>query len=235
MEYYRAFLQGTISFFAILFLTRISGKQQIAQLTFLDYIVAITAGSIASTMTIVSFTEFGPMLAGLVVWFVWSLIVGFISMKCTMIGKLVNGAPTVLIQNGKILEKNISQLPNYRIDDLRAQLRDKGIFRMADVEFALLETSGQLSVLKKSQQQPVTRSDLNLETEYEGLSRKIIFEGEILKDRLTELNLTEEWLLNELEKQGIASVQDIMYAALDTQGNIYIDRYNDNIENIKDL
>ncbi|WP_167935749.1 DUF421 domain-containing protein [Halothermothrix orenii] len=126
-------------------------------------------------------------------------------------------------------------MPNYQIEDLRAQLRDKGIFRMADVEFAILETSGQLSVLKKSQQQPVTRNDLNLQTNYEGLSRKIIFEGKIMKDKLRELNLTEKWLKDELKKQGITDIKDVMYAALDTQGNLFVDKYHDETDNIKDF
>ena len=183
MEYLRSFSQGSISFFIILFLARISGKQQIAQLSFLDYIIAITAGSIASSLTIISIDKFGPMLIGLLTWFFWGLVIGFISMKSRLLGKFFNGTPTIIIQNGKILEKNISKLPNYQIEDLRAQLRDKGIFKIGNVEFALLETSGQLSVLKKSQQQTVTREDLNLETAYEGLSNKIIYEGNILKKK----------------------------------------------------
>lgn len=235
IEYLKAFLQGTASFFIILFLARISGKQQIAQLTFLDYITAITVGSIASSLTIVTINEFGPILMGLLTWFIWSLTIGFITMKSKMLSKLFHGAPTILIQNGKILEKNINKLPNYLIEDLRAQLRDKGIFKMADVEFAVLETSGQLTVLKKSQQQPVTRSDLNLQTNYEGLSKKVIFEGKIIKDNLKELNLTEKWLIAELRNQGIKNLKEIMYAALDTQGNLFVDRYEDNTNNTKDF
>lgn len=92
MEYLRAFLQGTVSFFIILFLARISGKQQIAQLTFLDYIVAITAGSIASSLTIVAINDFGPILVGLLTWFLWSLIIGFVSMKSSMLSKIFHGA-----------------------------------------------------------------------------------------------------------------------------------------------
>lgn len=235
MEYLRAFLQGTVSFFVILSLARISGKQQIAQLTFLDYIVAITAGSIAASLTIVSINKFGPILVGLLTWFLWSLIIGFITMKSRFLSKIFNGTPTIVIQNGKILEKNISKLPNYQIEDLRAQLRDKNIFRMADVEFAILETSGKLSVLKKSQSQNVTRNDLNLQTNYEGLSRKLIFEGKIIKKKLDKLNLTEGWLRNELQNQGINDVKEVMYAALDTQGNLFVDKYEDNTSNIKDF
>jgi len=148
MDYLTVFLQATGSFFVILFLARISGKQQIAQLTFLDYIVAITVGSIASSLTIVGINEFGPIMAGLITWFLWSLITGFISMKSRLLARLFHGTPTVLIQNGKIMENNIAKLPNYQLEDLRAQLRAQGIFRMADVEFAILETSGQLSILK---------------------------------------------------------------------------------------
>lgn len=106
---------------------------------------------------------------------------------------------------------------------------------MADVEFAILETNGQLSVLKKSQQQPVNRNDLNLQTYYEDLSRKVISEGKVLKKNLKEVNLTEEWLKKELKKQGITRIEDVMYAALDTQGNLFVDKYKDNTQTIKDF
>lgn len=92
MDYLQAFLQGTASFFIILFLARISGKQQIAQLTFLDYIIAITAGSIASSLTVISIDEFGPMLIGLITWFIWSLVIGFITMKSRLLSKIFHGS-----------------------------------------------------------------------------------------------------------------------------------------------
>jgi len=231
--YLRAFLQGTISFFVILFLARLTGKQQIAQLTFLDYVLAITVGSIASSMTIIKIETFGPSLAGLLTWFFWSLVIGFISLKSRIMSKLFHGKPTIVIQNGKILEQNIGKLPNYKIEDLRSQLRDKSVFSLGDVEYAILETSGELSVQKKAEKQTVTREDMNLNPDYAGLPRRIIFQGKIIEKNLKGIDLTEEQLYQKLKKLGISNIKEVMYGAIDPQGKLFIDKFDDETDNIK--
>lgn len=123
----------------------------------------------------------------------------------------------------------------YNLDDLMMQLREQGVFDLSEVEFAILETDGKLSVLKKSQYQPVKPRDLNINTRYVGLSSEIIRDGQIVEQNLKQNNLTHEWLYNELAKQNIKNIRNIVLATLSTDGNLYIDVKNDNHSYIQEI
>lgn len=221
-------IRAVISFLSMLIFTRILGKREISQLTFFDYITGITVGSIAATLTTDLSVRAFPQWVGLATWICLAILFEWITLKNRYLAKIMDGEPTILIHNGKILEKNM-KASRFRLSDLMEQLRQKDVFKLSDVEFALLETDGQVSVLKKSQAQPITSSDLNLPTEYLGLSTEVIQEGKILHQNLAQLNLSVSWLLEELNKKGISDPKEVVYASLDTQGNLYIDKYNDNL------
>lgn len=125
------------------------------------------------------------------------------------------------MQNGQIMENNMKKL-RYHLDNLESQLRDKGVFDFSEVEFAVLEPHGQLSVLKKSQYLPVTPEDMNLSTKYKGLSTEIIKDGVLFEENLIQNNLSCDWLLQELKKRNISSISHITYAALNTNGVLYV-------------
>lgn len=218
-------VRSTATFFSLLILTRVLGKRQISQLTFFDYVLGITIGSIAASMSIDPELKFTPAWVGLLLWGFWGLVLSSISLYSRKWRKVIDGEPTVVIQNGQILEANLKQL-NYNVDDLLMQLRGKGAFLLSDVEFAILEPDGKLSVLKKSQAQPVTPADLQIPTAYKGLSVELITDGYIVEDNLSQLGLTSAWLREQVKKQG-HDVRDVYYAEIDTQGNLYVDLHDD--------
>jgi uncharacterized membrane protein YcaP (DUF421 family) len=213
---------------------RILGKQQISQLTFFDYVIGITVGSIAATMTIDLRIRFFPQLVGLTAWMGMALLLQVVSLKSRKLTKIIDGEPVVLVHNGKILEDNLAKV-RFKDTELLETLREKGAFNIANVEFAILESDGNLSVLKKSQHQPVTPKDLNLDTSYQGVPTELIDEGKIIYQNLEEIHQSEEWLLDELKKQGINKIKEVMYASLDTSGNLYIDKYKDDIQTPPDI
>jgi len=146
-------IRSLIAFFALLILVRLTGKQQLAELTYFDYIVGITIGSIASTLSVSLNQNTTATLAGMVIWTFLPILMAYISLHHAGFRKIIEGEATVVIENGKILEDNLGKL-RLSIDDLLAELRSKSIFNIADVEFALYETSGKLSVQLKSQKNP---------------------------------------------------------------------------------
>lgn len=221
------------SFFAILVLTRLLNKEQIGQLTFYEYVTGITIGSMAATVAIDTEVRFLPDMLGLILWAFLTYLMGYVSLVSRPARKLLEGEPTVLVHNGKVLEHNMGKL-RYNLDDLLIQLRNKNAFNIADVEFAILEPNGQLSVLLKSQKRPVTPEDLQISTKYEGVPVELIEDGEIIYQNLQQVHLDENWLMNELRKQGIYDVQEVAYASLDTDGNLYIDKRKDNLTNVVD-
>lgn len=217
--------RSAVAFITLLVLTRILGKQQVSQLTFFDYVIGITVGSIAAD--IIDFDKnLLLQIIGLVAWMALAFLMQVLTLKSRKFGKLIDSDPTLVIKNGKMLEQNMSKM-RYKNKELMEQLRLKGVFNLADVEFAILETNGNLSVLKKSQQLPLTPNDLNIQTKYVGLPTSLILEGQIIRENLEKCKLDYPWLLDRLREQGITDLKEVLIASLDSSGNLYIDKYDD--------
>ncbi|GFN22761.1 DUF421 domain-containing protein [Thermanaeromonas sp. C210] len=228
-------LQTFLAFVAILIYTRILGKQQVGQLTFFEYVNGITFGSIAAVLA----TDLSPNstwvhFLGLTLFAALTWAAGYISLVSRPARKIISGEPTVVIHNGKILEQNMRKM-RYNVDELSMQLREKNVFDIADVEYAILEPDGNLSVLLKSQKRPLTPADLSLPTAYEGVPTEIIVDGEILFENLKQNHLDEKWLLEQLQAQGVRDVSQVDYAVLRSNGSLYVNLKQDNLTNPVDI
>lgn len=227
-------LRAVVAFFLVLFLTRLIGKGQMGQLTVSDFVNAIAIGSIAANMATDHKENASYYVIGIIVFAALTYLTNFLALKFRPVRKVLEGEPTVVIQNGKMLEKNMRKML-YSVDHLLMQLREKNVFNIADVEFAVAEPNGKLSVLLKSQHQSVTAQDLQLPTRYEGMVSEIIMDGKIIKQNLAQNNLTEDWLYNELKKQGITDPRQVALASLDTDGKLYVDKYDDKLPYQQDI
>ncbi len=221
-------IRSVIAFFALLILVRLTGKQQMSELTFFDYVVGITIGSIAGTLSVQLNQNTTATLTGMIIWGLLPILLAYLSLHNIWIRKVVEGEATVVIENGKIMEQNLARI-RLSIDDLLSCLRAKNVFNVADVEFALFETSGKLSIQLKSQKQPLTPADLNLPTQYAGLPTTLINDGKVLQDALKSLNLSQAWLRYQLEKQQIKDFAQVSLAQLDTTGKLYVDLKGDQL------
>lgn len=223
------FVRGLIAFFTLLIFARLLGKQQVSELTLFEYILGITIGSTASTLTSDLSSAAWPHWVGVGIWTGLVLLVQWITLKSKKLFKYINGEPVIIILNGKIMDDSMRKM-RYTLYDLLEQLRNMGIFDIGEVEFAILETNGKLSVLKKSQYQPLTPNDMNVPTDYKGISTELIFNGIIIDNHLKNLNLDRQWLFGELNKKGIQDASEVFFATLDTSGNLYVDTYKDKID-----
>jgi uncharacterized membrane protein YcaP (DUF421 family) len=222
-------VRGIIGFFTLLIFTRTLGKQQVSQLTFFDYVVGITIGSTASTLTTDLTSSAWSHWVGLLTWTVLCLILQLITVKSKNAEKYLDGEPTLVISNGKILEKSIKKF-RYTIGDLLSQLRDKDIFDIDDVAYAVLEKDGQLSILKKPECDFVTPKDLKIKTAGATIDIELIYDGVILKDKLASINRNEKWLMIKLKKQSIYNTADVFLATYNASSGLFIDLYDDHIE-----
>jgi len=213
--------RNILAVFTLFVLARLMGKKQISQLSFFDYVVGISIGSIAAAFSVDQNISYVHGILSLIIWALFSIAVAFMSLKNLKVRRLLEGVSTILIQNGKILEENLRK-ERFNINDLTEELRMKGVFDITDVEFALLETSGRVSVKLKSQKQSVTPSDLSIPTNYQGLSWNLIIDGEIIQKSLSDVKLNEGWLLDELNKKGISSAKEVLLASLNSEGDLYI-------------
>lgn len=233
--YLRAVFQTVLAFLGILVYARLLGKQQMSQMTFYDYVTGITFGNIAATLAVdESDNKVWLYLWVLTLFFLLSYVAGYATEKSRPLRKLIEGEPTILIHNGKIMEHNMNK-SHYNMENLMMQLREKDVFNLADVEYAIAETDGVLTVLKKSQKRPATPADLNLSTAYEGLPSELIVDGEVIYQNLTQNNLDEQWLITQLKNLGYNDPRQISYACLNADGQILIDEYRDKLEHLNDI
>ncbi|PLR85775.1 DUF421 domain-containing protein [Bacillus sp. V33-4] len=221
---YTTSMRTLLGFAVLLFLTRILGKKQLSQMTFFTYITGIALGNIAGDMVVHRDIKVIDGVTGLVVWALLTIIVEYISLKSSIARVILDGEPSIIIKKGKILEKAMAS-NKLNMDDLTMLLRVKNIFSTSEVDYAILEPNGQLSVLKKAEHEPVTRQDSKIMIKPRlYLPTELIVDGRIVKRNLTELNLTEEWLRNQLIASGIQSVQQVFFAELQSDGSIFIDK-----------
>lgn len=217
-------LRITSIFMVLLILTRILGKNQMSHLTFFNYTTGITIGSIAANMVHESDQPFMDDFISLTWWCILTLLVGFISLKSGKLRQIIDGQPTILIKKGKIMKDSLKS-NRVNMDDLSMLLRKQNIFSITEVEYAILEPNGNLSIMKKTQHQQITKVDMNIYTAPPNyIPSEIIVDGKIIYDNLKELNLNESWLKYELEKQNINSPKDIFYAEIQEDGSLFIDR-----------
>ncbi len=226
-------LRAVLAFVVLLVLVRITGKQHYSQLTFFDFVAGIAIGGMGALLAAGLNLNIWGIFAALLTFVVLLILNGYLALESRPLRKLLRGEPVVVVHNGKILEGNMAQM-RYSVDDLTAQMREKGFFNLADVEYALLETNGQLSILPKSQKRPVTPQDLHLSTGYEGVSTELIVDGKIVEQNLAQNKLSVRWLEDQLKLQGIYNVGEVSYAGLGTDGKLYIDKNQDTLDNVTD-
>jgi len=217
-------LLGIITLFLI---TKLLGKRQITQLSLFEYIVGITIGNLAAHVSLDQ-GKWYLGLAALAVWAGVSFAIEFATLKSKVMRDIFDGKGRVLIKDGKILEDNMKK-ERLTADELLEQLRKKNAFRAADVEFAIMETSGEVSVLLKKEHQPITPSQLGIRVGPEQEPQSVIMDGNILHEPLATIGLSRRWLMTELQKQGV-TLDNVFLAQVDTYGQLYVDLYDDNIQ-----
>ncbi len=198
---------------------RIMGKRQVGELQ--PYELAITI--MISALAAIPMEDIGiPLLYSFVpilLLLSFQEFISLLTMKSSWARAIICGRPTVLIENGKILEKELKKL-RININDLLEQLRIKGFNTIENVEYAIMETTGQISVIPKSQKRPATPSDLDIDTDYEGIPTSLIIDGQILENNLEIIGLDKEWLYNTLSEFNINDESEVLFAALNNKGKL---------------
>jgi uncharacterized membrane protein YcaP (DUF421 family) len=218
MEYGTILVRTIVLYAFIVFVFRLMGKREIGQLNVVDFVISIMIAELA----VYSIEEPNkPMLATLTPIFTLlsiQVVLALISLKSAKFRDVVDGKPSVLIKNGKIDEGEMRK-QRYNFDDLLIQLREKDVQRVADVEFAILEPSGNLSVLEKNKNQKKKNS---LFPQMK-IPLAVVLDGKIDHDILTSINRTEFWLRQELRKLGYKDMKKISICSIDENGTFFVD------------
>jgi len=208
--------------------TRILGKKQISQLTFFEYILGITLGELAGFISTDIEKHYYLGLIAMCVWFAVPYGLELLTLKSVNLRHWLEGKGRILVKEGKVMEENLKK-ERLTADEFMEQLRGKNVFRVADVEFAVMETNGELSVLLKKDKQPLTPSDMGIKAVNEVEPQTVIVDGNIMHEPLATIGLNPQWLLTELDKIGVA-VENVFLGQVDAYQQLYVDLYDDQIK-----
>ncbi|HLQ70303.1 MAG TPA: DUF421 domain-containing protein [Bacillota bacterium] len=218
----------TFTFIVLLFfMTKILAKKQLAELNVFEYIFGIVIGSVVAIFSSTLDIPFYFGILSMLTLFAVLLTGEYISLKNKRFRDFFQGKSTVFIQNGKIMEDNLKK-EGYTADDLLEKLRNKNIFQVSDVEFALLEPTGSLNVMPKKENQPLTPKDMGMNTPSKKAPQNVIMDGRMLLEPLANLSLSKQWLESELEKKNV-SIDNVFLGQADSDAQLSIDLYDDQI------
>lgn len=222
-------IRGLIGFVLLLILARLMGKKQMNEITYFEYIVGISIGGIAAELTFSPHIRMANFILALFIWTLIPILLSKISLKSYRFRSLIEGSPTILIKNGEIHEKNLKK-EKMTANELMIYLRQKDAFHLSDVESAIMETNGKVSVMLKNDLQPLTPKDMEMRVEEQHQPREVIIDGNVMERSLESYGYTKDWLLGEVMKQGANHFHDVFLAQIDSKGNVYVDLYNDTLK-----
>ncbi|MFD1020899.1 YetF domain-containing protein [Thalassobacillus hwangdonensis] len=215
-----------LTFIVLLVLTRLMGRKEISQMTFFNFVSAVAIGSLAADSVMSDTVSLRNGMIVLLAWAVFTLGAGWFEMKSKTASSWMNGQPIMVVKHGKVMERSLRKT-RLTMDELLSLLRKKGAFSVAEVDYAVFETDGQLSLMKKDLHQQVTKKDLSIQISASSpipIPTTVISDGSLVRKNMKELNLDEEWLLQQLRSAGIAKVADVFYAEVLKDGALHIDR-----------
>jgi uncharacterized membrane protein YcaP (DUF421 family) len=213
---------GYISLFIV---TKILGRMTITQITLFDFISALVLGDLVGNALYSEETKISEIVFTIFFWGFLVYIVQFMTQKSFRLRKLLEGKPSIVIHQGKIC---YSELKKHRLDlsELQHMLRAKDAFSVSEVEYAILETDGSLSILKKSDYAAPTKSDHNMPNQPPSLPITLISDGRLLQENLKQSGMNETWLQQELDKKGIRKYSEVLLAEWKKKkSTLYIQKY----------
>ena len=221
-------LRSTSLFILTLILIRILGKRQPSRtnpFNIVNYMVIAIIAALVS-LNLIKNPVWGLIALG--VWVLLPIALDYLAIKSKWVHDLVNGKPTILVKDGKVMEENLIQV-RYTGEELLRELRSKNAFNLADVEFAILETTGDINVMMKSGKKPVSPDDLGVKVSPQPEPQTVILDGNILNEPLSNLGLNLQWLKVQLENMGVTA-DNVFIGQVDGSGNLYIDLFNDSLQ-----
>lgn len=213
--------RSLFSLVILFFVTKCLGKKQVSQLSLFDYVIGISIGNFAAEMTINMDAPYVHGIIAVVVFGVVAYFVSYVTMKSIKLRRFFIGVPTILVQNGKLIEKNFKKT-KYDVNDFLEECRTGGFFDLNEIEYAIVEANGTLSILPKAEYKPLTPKDMNLKVSKSSLCANVIIDGKIMIQNLENMHKEVTWLEKELKVRGYRNPEPILLATLDESEKLII-------------
>ncbi len=221
--------RSLLSLFILFLVTKLIGKKQVSELSLFDYVIGISIGNFTAEMTMSLDVQFINGVMALLTFGLFAYLISLLTMKSIRIRRFFIGVPTVIIQNGKIIEKAMKHVM-IDINDLLEQCRINGYYDLTQIEYAIMEANGKISIMPKSEYKPLTPNDMKKKVAQEDLQANVIIDGIIMQNNLENMNKSINWLEKELKVKGYKEYDDIILAILDKNDKLTIFDKNNNIK-----
>ena len=203
---------------ALFIIAKVMGHKQMAQLDFFDYITGITIGSIAAELATELEEPWKPLIAT-AVYGVIEVGLSVVTRKFPKMRKYVNGTPTIVMNNGTLYRKNLKKA-KLELSEFMMMCRQEGYFNLNDIQTAIFEYNGRLTVLPVSDKRPMNPKDVNISPETETICTEVIMDGRILEENLSRMGLNVKWLQKQLEAQGYKEAQEVFLGICDDKHTV---------------
>ena len=218
MEFIKVILTSLLSVVSLLVIAKIMGHKQMAQLDFFDYITGITIGSIAAELATELEAPWKPLIA-MIIYGLVALLLTILAHKFPKTRKYVNGTPTIIMDNGKLYRENMKKA-KLELSEFMVLCRQEGYFNLNDIQTAVFEYNGRITILPKSEKRPLTPEDMNINPKKAEICTEIIMDGRIMHENLKRLGLDLIWLDKQLKKQKYENAKEIYLGICDKNNNL---------------
>lgn len=230
MDILNVIIRTIVILFILFIFVKIIGKKQVSQMNLFDYIIGITMGSVVADISLDIEKSFLSGIVSLTIYCLAGLISAILTNKSIMMRRIINGVPTVLVENGKIIEDGLKKV-RIDVNDLLSEARVNGYFNLEDIDYAVMETNGKVSFLLKGDKSPLTKGDYKLKVKNEGLTANVIIDEVLLEKNLKDIGKSEKWLKHELKVKGYDSYKGILLATVDNNEKLIIYDKNNKVKN----
>lgn len=207
-------VRAYISLITLFLITKMLGKKQVSQLSLFDYVIGISIGNFAAEITINFDSSLIYGIVSVLIFGTFAYTISILTMKSIKIRRFFIGVPTVLIDKGQILEKGLKKV-KFDINDLLEECRGNGYFDLNEIDYAIMEVNGKVSIMPKQPYKPITLKDMNLKESNQSLCANVIIDSNIMGNNLKNMNKNIEWLEQQLKIKGYESLDNILLATLD--------------------
>lgn len=213
--------RAIFSLVTLFLVTKMIGKKQVSELSLFDYVISISIGNFAAEMTMNLDSQVLNGFVSLVIFGSIATIVAILTMKSVILRRFFMGTPTIVIQNGNFVLKNLKKI-KFDMNDFLETARSAGFFDISQIKYAIMEADGKISFLPKEEYLPVTNKDMNLKPSNQGLCANVIIDGKIMKKNLENINKDESWLIKNLKVKGYNDLKDILLATIDVNEKLVV-------------
>lgn len=225
MDFFRVFITAPISLIVLFLLAKLMGNKQMSELNMFDYINGITIGSIAAELATGEFTDIYDGVMAMVIYSLVAILLTVISQKSLFLRRFITGKSIIIFNNGKFYNKNLCTA-KIDINEILTMCRTKGYFNFDEIQTIILESNGQLSILPKDKNRPLTPDDMKITVMQSGIEAMVVQDGKILEKNLSATGNNKEWLKKELKKQH-TDIKDIFIAFCDNNNTLKIHKKNE--------